>query len=154
MEIKITQVTDVKSDNRGGVSSKIHAGNEQYYVNEDATVLVGKTVDITYETKTSKKGNQYKVAKINKVLDGDSPSQNGHIRWADYHKMASIAHALARTLEPDEKEIAPDESCNNQTFIKLDRSSARAAILNTVMIAFSNGKISLPNEEEDDTIPF
>src|SRR5678815_2853761 len=70
-------------------------------------------------------------------------SSNGHIAWEDYRTMAEAAHELAGELEPDDREIEPGED-GNKYYVKLDRSAARAAILNTVMIAFANGKIALP----------
>jgi hypothetical protein len=71
--------------------------------------------------------------------------------WAEYKSMAFAAHSLAEMLEPD----LPHHE--NEPFI--DRSSARTAIVNTVMIAFSNGKVQAPKPErepgqDDDTTPF
>lgn len=59
---------------------------------------------------------------------------NGHIPWEDYEQMMRAAHGVAWALEPDAGEHA-------------DRSTARAAIVNTVMIAFSNGKLALPKDD-------
>lgn len=150
MQITITQVTDVKPDSRGGMSSKIHAGNDQYFVNQDATNLNGKTVEISYEEKTSKKGNKYKVANILKVIEAQSGNGNGNgaVHWAAYHAMMRLAYAAAVEVEPDISLGCTADGIES----KVDRSKARAAIVNTVMIAFTNGK--LKHDELDDDIPF
>jgi len=72
---------------------------------------------------------------------------NGHIPWEDYRRMAEHAHMLAARLEPDGTETS--QSDNNFQATLIDRSAARAAILNTVMIAFSNGKIALPKQPDE-----
>lgn len=153
MKVKIDKVTDVKSDQRG-TSCKMHAGNSYWFVNEDATPLAGKEVEIDVTEKTSAKGNKYSIAKIVKVLEGAAPgggggNGNGHIAWSEYEQMAGLAHQLALTMEPD---AVADHGQEGAPIITVDRSTARAAILNTVMIAFSNGKISLP--AADDDMPF
>jgi len=66
-----------------------------------------------------------------------TPSQlampNSHlIPWAEYERTLRAAHAIAMELEYSATE---------------DRSQARAAIINTVMIAFTNGKIAAPLPE-------
>jgi hypothetical protein len=62
--------------------------------------------------------------------------------WEEYKGMAFAAHSLAEMLEPD----LPHHE--NEPFI--DRSSARTAIVNTVMIAFSNGKVQAPKPDTRD----
>lgn len=148
MQITIDKVSDVKSGEYGK-SCKIYHGNDTYYVNEDATPLIGKKVELTdIVPKTSKQGRQYKVAKIANVIESvpTTANGNGKITWDAYRAMAQAAHELAGKLEPDGNELVGEDS-----YIKIDRSSARAAILNTVMIAYSNGKIFVP---EDDDMPF
>lgn len=153
-QYQIDKVSDIKPGRNGQVSSKIHSGNDYFYINADGTPYVGKTVQFDIEEKTSAKGNKYRIAHNLKVIEA-AAAANGGIAWADYFKMASIAHALARTLEPDEMHLEPVE--NGGTAVKridIDRSQARAAILNTCMIAFANGKIALPDENEADEMPF
>jgi hypothetical protein len=144
MQTIIESFSDLKTTERGP-SAKIKVSNgDQIYINEDPTNLVGKTVDIDVNDKTSQKGNRYKVGTIIKVHEASaataSSNGNGKITWDAYRAMAEAAHSLAGKLEPD----VPDGN--------LDRSSARAAILNTVMIAYSNGKIVL--SEDDDNFPW
>lgn len=64
------------------------------------------------------------------------PTTNGKIPWADCKDMILLAHTLACQLEPD----GVDEDLAKPT----DRSQARCAIVNTVMIAFTKGLIALP----------
>lgn len=151
MQITIDSFSDLKQTDRGP-SAKIKAGNESFYVNEDPTNLVGKTVEIEVTEKTSAKGNKYRIAKITKVLEkaGGSNGAGGGITWEEYRTMAQLAHALAATLEPDALETNQGEG---PSVVNVDRSTARAAILNTVMIAFSNGKIAAP-EADDEEMPF
>lgn len=150
MQITIDKVTDVKQG-QYGPSCKIHHGNDIYYLNEDGTQYTGKAVEITVEEKTSGRGNKYKIAKIVKVLDGAAAGNgngNGHaVQWADYAMVARHAHKLACELEPDGyKDDGPSEGAPATA---VDRSTARAAIVNTALIAFSNGKIAI-----EDDIPF
>jgi len=82
-------------------------------------------------------------------------SGNGHSGAAtidDYKEIAMRAHGIAASLEPD----IPNQDPGDQY---VSRAVARAAIVNTFLIAFSNGKISLPEEDNppppfDDDIPF
>lgn len=80
----------------------------------------------------------------------DNSNGNGHggISWVDYRDMAMLAHGLAKELEPDVASSDVDLEGRRVITPEIDRATARAAILNTVMIAFSNGKISLPDEDE------
>jgi hypothetical protein len=145
MQITVTQVSDVKT-NQQGTSSKVHAGNDYYYVNEDATQYIGKTLEITSEEKTSQAGRKYKVAKILNVLGGApaaSANGNGKVEWSDYDKLARVAHKLALELEPD---TIADEANN---IITVDRSRARVTFVNTALMALKDGKLWL-----DDDIPF
>lgn len=138
MQLHIDSFSDLKQGERGP-SAKIKCGNSSYYVNEDPTNLVGKDVEAEITEKTSAKGNKYSIARIIKVLEEKSAgaqASNGKVAWLEYQIVAKAAHALALDLEPDY------EAGN------IDRSAARAAIVNTAMIAFANGKISMPEVEE------
>jgi hypothetical protein len=149
MQVTIQQVSDVKVG-QYGPSCKIHTTSGDYFVNEDATPLLGKTVEAEVTEKTSKSGNKYKVAKIIKVIEAAAAQQNGNgkITWDSYRAMAEAAHELAAKLEPDRHTGLND----TEPTLIVDRSQARASILNTVMIAYSNGKIFVP--EIDDDMPF
>ncbi len=157
MQTKIESFSDYKT-NQYGPSAKVKLSNGDYvFINEEPAPLVGKTVDIEVTDKPNKAGTRtYKVGKISKVYEATAANSNGNnngkISWDDYRAMAEAAHDLAAKLEPDAKRIGPNDD-GLETFISLDRSTARAAILNTVMIAYSNGKIFVP-ADEDDIPPF
>ena len=66
---------------------------------------------------------------------GQPAASNGKIKWSDWQQITEVAHELACKLEPDDQ---GEHVC--------ERSVARAALVNTVLIAFSNGKLELPTE--------
>jgi len=151
----VQSFSDLKT-NEFGTSAKVQLGNgESVFINEDPAKLVGKTVDIEITKKNSKAGREYKIGKIIKVHEatvtasaqGANGNNNGKITWDAYRAMAEAAHELANKLEPDGSFNTDDSGA----YQNMDRSTARAAILNTVMIAYSNGKIFVP---EDDDMPF
>ena len=99
-----------------------------------------------------KPSGKFKWAKLVKEIgSGNSSGRGGGgsgIPWESYAAMARLAHELALEMEPDET--------GSESHFE-DRSQARAAIMNTVMIAFSNGKIALPDDEgipPDADMPF
>ena len=55
--------------------------------------------------------------------------------WADYERVARAAHRLAVELEPRDPSV-------------IDPSTARMAFVNTTIIAYGQGKVGLPPEEE------
>lgn len=143
--ITIDRVTDIKQG-QYGLSSKIHAGNDAYYVNSDATEYAGKTVDVEFTEKKSAKGNVYKIAKILGLAKEQPAYANGATQpWSEWEAMAARAHALAKVLEPDTTRLN-----NEELIVEVDRSRARMAFVATILIAFSNNKIA--TEESD--IPF
>jgi hypothetical protein len=143
MQVRIDSVSDVTNDPHKGTSSKITCGGINYFVQEDATPHLGKMVEITSEERKSRAGNKYNVAKIVRVLgEAAAGTPNGGITWNDYQNAVKLAHGAALALEPD----LTDE--NGVTLV--DRSMARARLVNTAMIAFSNGRIFIPEDE----IPF
>jgi len=156
MQLTIESFSDYKKTDRGP-SAKIKCTNgDLIYINEEPGPLVGKTVDMDVNEKTSQKGNRYKVGKILKVYEASEAASSNGITWDAYRAMAEAAHELARKLEPDGQEIGETQTGGEDhalPIVTVDRSSARAAILNTVMIAYSNGKIVVP-EGDDDIPPF
>lgn len=140
MQLKIEAVGQQKTSQYGEYFG-VKAGGVWYNVQGPRQDLKGKTFEA--EVKDSGK---FKWAKLLKEAGAPAPSGNGAshgaVAWDDYEKMADMAHSMATRLEPGDP-------------------AARAAILNTVMIAYSNGKIALPKEEPppdappfDDDIPF
>lgn len=154
MQVTIDKISDIKQGQRGGVSSKIHAGNDYWYVNEDGSHYVGQVVQFDEEHKQSAKGNKYRIAHNVKVVEQPTTQQyaNGATQpWSEWEAMAARAHALAKVLEPDERKIEPGED-GNAYYVTLDRSRARMAFVATVLIAFSNGKIAA--DEDEGPVPF
>jgi len=155
MQTKIESFSDLKT-NEFGTSAKVLLGNgEQVYINEDPAKLVGKTVDIEITKKNSKAGREYKIGKIAKVYEATATASNGNgngkITWDAYRAMAEAAHDLAAKLEPDEIDVS--EATGHET-VRTDRGSARAAIVNTTMINYCQGRITVPKDDEDDIPPF
>ena|SRR5690348_8798183 len=144
--ITIDRVSDIKQG-QYGLSSKIHAGNDAYYVNSDATEYTGKTVDVEFTEKKSAKGNVYKIAKILGLAKEQAAYANGATQpWSEWEAMAARAHQLAKVLEPDATRLN-----NAELIVDVDRSRARMAFVATVLIAFSNGKIA---DDGEDLVPF
>src|SRR6476660_6495675 len=107
-QILIDKVTDVKPGRNGSFSSKIHSGNDFWYVPIDATQYANKRVEIDWEEKTSQKGNKYRVATIEKTVSEQPAYANGATQpWSEWESMAARAHALAKVLEPDEFVFPP-----------------------------------------------
>jgi hypothetical protein len=156
MQVTIDKISDIKQGQRGGVSSKIHAGNDYWYVNEDGSHYVGQVVQFDEEHKQSAKGNKYRIAHNVKVVEQPTTQQyaNGATQpWSEWEAMAARAHALAKVLEPDEFVFPPQGGSEDpERLVRVDRSMARMRFVNTVLIAFSNGKIAA--DEDEGPVPF
>jgi flagellar hook assembly protein FlgD len=161
MKTTIESFSDYKT-NQYGPSAKVKLGTgDQVFINEQPEPLIGKTVDIEITDKPNKAGTRtYKIGKISKVYEQSTATATnsngnnngaGKITWDAYRAMAEAAHSLAMKLEPDEIDVS--EATGHET-VRTDRGSARAAILNTVMIAYSNGKIFVPEDDDDQIPPF
>lgn len=156
MQIRIDSVSDIKTG-QYGVSSKIKAGNESYYANEDATPYIGHSVDAEISEKKSAKGNIYKIAKILGIAKvQQSPAESAHdghaLTWEQYETIIKDAHRLISELEPDGYGGPINGGEDAPQLITIDRSRARVAFLSTIVIAASNGKIAVG--DDDPGIPF
>jgi hypothetical protein len=86
----------------------------------------------------------------NPILGGLPQAKNGNSAesklamptWEEVSRVANAARTLAWMLEPD---IPCDPKTNDQY---ISCGKARAAIINTIFIAFTNGKIQAPPEEK------
>jgi len=111
--------------------------------------------EIYNQLKLSKTGIIQEVIETNETSAAQtSDNQNGRrgIEWWDYIQAMRGAHTIAAELEPDDIPGDPDARPK-------DRSTARAALVNTMMISLSMGQLSLPPKEpegpkDDDSIPF
>lgn len=136
--ITVEAVTKEAKESKGRRYWGVKSGNRWINMFMDTPPQKGQKLNA--EIKTSEyNGKTYHWGEI--VTPKAPPAEshaasNGAHDWADYRYMAKLAHELASELEPDSESGMPD------------RASARAAILNTVMIAFSNGKVKLPDEDE------
>jgi len=95
------------------------------------------------------------------ATNGAKPLSNGKIPWLEFQLAFKAAHALALDCEPDLTEEAESETAlgeaHNNLLVRVDRSQARAALVNTFVIAFSNGRIEapeVPDSDDDDPTPF
>ena len=152
MQVTIQSVKDVKQG-QYGLSSKIVTNAGEFFVNEDATARVGKSFEIEVTEKTSAQGRQYKIAKLVKEIAGAvaQASGNGYAhKLDDFIFVAHEAHKLACELEPDGV-ASPPAGSEEQPITTIDRSRARAAIVNTFVMAFSKGQIAIPSADD---IPF
>lgn len=149
MQVQVTGCSDIKT-NEKGTSSKMICGDKSYWVQEDATAHIGKTVEIEVAEKTSQAGRKYMVAKITKVLTAaQAPASNGRVKWEDYKQIAKAAHELALELEPDGISGSPETP-----LVTIDRSQARIAFVQTALVALRDGRIELPAAGDDGEIPF
>jgi len=138
MQIQIEATSEVKKSNNGSTYTAIkYGGGSWVNVWGEHSGKKGQTINITEPTKF--KGNTF-WAKEDKTKPEpppqleQPPSSSGKLTKADYKNWLRDMFSLAVELEPDSPE-------------------ARAALVNTAMIALSNGKIELdeegfPSEEE------
>lgn len=154
-QLTITEVSDVKQG-QYGLSCKIKCTDGQmYYINEDATPRIGKPFEANIQEKISANKRKYKIAYPVKELElelmgAPTPASNGKLTLNECREMAKFAHDLALELEPDEQDATLQSTL-------VDRSVARMALVNTLLIAFTSNNskgISLAENKDDDNIPF
>lgn len=118
-----------------------HSDGNWYNLIVDAKPSQGQTFDVDVKTREFQ-GKTYRWAEIVKKPAASHATGNGNgaaVSWTEYELMMSLAHHAATQLEPDSDIV--------------DRSTARAALVNTVMIAFTNGKIVVDKEDENEPPP-
>jgi len=157
-------VGPVKQGQRGEYFS-VKCGQTWFFVEggeEQRSLIQNKNFNATVRPSKNPKYNSWmaivaieddKPAPKAEEAEAEAPTErrsNNGIPVNDWMSAMKEFHKLALELEPDElakqftdTEVAPIE------LVKTDRSVARAAILNTCMIALSNGKIDMA-----DDIPF
>jgi hypothetical protein len=69
-----------------------------------------------------------------------SPAAPASATWDDIRRVANAAKDLAWAIEPD---VGCDPKTNDQY---VSCATARAAIINTIMIAFTNGRVQAPKD--------
>lgn len=132
-----------------------HDGQWLALTHENRQLLAGLTPGLEIEISEPKQYRNTWFASLKKVIEKPPPAEEaskpappqpgkangGGIAWIDYLDAIRAAHAVALELEPDVEGGIPD------------RSQARAALVNTLAIALTNGRIELPKDEEPET-PF
>jgi hypothetical protein len=151
MEIIVNKVTKESRQAQGKTYWGVeHGGNWYNFVtNDKPKVGFRYNVEVNESQWNGKTYRWAKPAASPKSEQRAKPNGNGNgqIKWDDYAEMMRAAHSLANELEPD-----------RETDVGMSKAAARAALVNTAMIAFSNGKIALeegpPPPEDDGGIPF
>lgn len=82
--------------------------------------------------------------------DKEAEKKDERLKWDDVRAIAEAAHEMAMKMEPDLKDVEPTEE-GNRYAMTVDRSKARIALVNTILIAFTSGKFIVP--EVDDMAP-
>jgi len=146
MEIKILGVTAVKKTAKGKEYTGIKYGEGQWVnVWGDHTDKKNKTMTISDIQVFGKSGwakeekpvQQPEVSQhwMMTQTSSDKLTKGGYKRWLE--EMWELAMKLEPDLEPTEHHAL------------CDRSDARAALVNTAMIAWTNGKLQDEYEEEE-----
>ena len=138
---------------------------------EDLSKSVGRYIEITRPEKIGNNDWAYFQAWVEeKPPPGPSPgptptkpeaqgqdrATTGRLAWIDYVLAMKAAHRVAMDLEPDDftlNQLGADETHGPSRQTLYDRSQARAALVNTAMIALSQGRIDPPLLEADDEPP-
>lgn len=118
MKVRIEKTTrDLRRDRDGNDSTRVMFNGEWYSMSGDMRKLYNKTVDVEV------KGKWARLVEATPHSNGIGPK----IKLSDYEQAMQIFHAAAARLEPDDPQ-------------------ARAALVNTALIALTNGKIELPKD--------
>ena len=133
MKVKVESCTKETRLTKGGVlHTGIKANGQWYNIVGDHRGLYGKEVELEIK-------GQWAT-----LIERASPSVNGNQRdkrdggridWEEYVVAVREAHMIANELEPDENQMVEGH---------INRAQARAALVNTMMIALTDGKIGLP----------
>jgi hypothetical protein len=115
----------------------------------EAKPAKGETIDVNITERRGNNGQSYKDAfpvmpplAPEPVEVKAAPKQ---ITWDSTREFIKAAHNVALVLEPDE--------IDDGNAVRTDRSTARAAITNTLVIAYTSGKILVPDEADEYTPP-
>lgn len=137
MMVKIESCTKDTRTTKGGVlHTGIKANGQWYNIAGDQRNLYGKEVNLEINGQWAKLVKQSAMAITGKSSSDDNQLQ---IAWEDYIVAVRKAHLVANDLEPDENRTIDGH---------INRSQARATLVNTMMIALTNGQISLPQTGE------
>lgn len=134
VEVKVQGVNHGKTQ-KGKDKTQLFDGKNWFNLLGKVEGLEGKTVNL----KPTGFRDWYELAFIadekSETGNGSALSTSSKIEWSIYMDLVRSAHDLAKDLEPD----IPGEGG-----ALLDRSEARRAIVNTILIAHSNGAFEFP----------
>ena len=140
MHLTVGEVSEGKSTSKGEKYYPGKAGGQLYYFNEP--VSVGDVLDCEVRESSYNRNGKTMTSRWAKVLSKAKPASSGaNIKSGDYIAAMKVFHTVASELEPEDPQ-------------------ARARILNTALIAFTNGKIDMSDEEDvpppddSDDVPF
>lgn len=138
MKVKIQSCTkELRQTQKGESYTGVKINGQWYNVPGDVRNLYNKEVDVEI------KGKWARILQP-AASNGAGPNGGVCISWWEYIDAMRTAHEAARELEPDD-------------------GQARAALVDTAMIALTNGRVKLPPKAEsesdapppdDDDIPF
>ena len=147
MKVKVESCTKETRLTKGGVMhTGIKVNGAWYNMAGDHRGLYGKEVDLEI------KGSWATLVQAaTPPTDFPTSQRNGvpshPIEWEEYVAAMREAHLIANELEPDENQTVEGH---------INRAQARAALVNTMMIALANGKLRLPpaGEPPEEGTPF
>lgn len=142
MRVKIEKTTrELKQDRNGNDCTGVMFGGEWYNMPGDQRKLFNKTVDVEVKGKWARLVQAQASGGAHANGNGAGPK----IKLADYERVMRRFHSIASELEHDD-------------------AQARTALVDTALIAYSNGKIEIAPEDDetgagtgapfDDDIPF
>lgn len=148
MRLKIEAVTkESKESPRGERYWGVKSGETWFNLKTDKQPRVGDVLDVDVK-ETEYKGKIYRWATINETQPEPTEEKRASASpastrptWTEVKIVLREAHFIALELEPDVESGA-------------DRAAARAAIVNTVIIAFTKQGFDLDLPDAADDVPF
>ena len=159
MLLKIDSVTkEPRTSADGTVHWGIKSGEQWYNLCQEEKPVWRSTIDVEVKSETFK-GRTTRWARVIQLGQTTTPKQSalspeektalapaktngngagsGKIPWLEYERVVKKASEIASMLEPGETD-----------------ASARAAIINTIVIAFTRGDVMAPEHVEGEDAPF
>jgi len=150
MQIKIEEVLgDVKQNKDGqsylnvkaqGKYLNLSFPDNPFPINAGDTVEIEEIRESKYRGRDGKEKLSRWATLAKKQPEKQAESSTGKISFWSYMDAMKIAHGVAMDLEPDD----PNGG---------DRSQARAALVDTAMIALTTHRIDLPPEPDEESVP-
>lgn len=144
LEIKVQRVSEGQTQ-KGKPKTGLYDGKQWVNVFGHFGAKAGDTVIVKPSGITNWYEFEFKKEPepSSKEANGDEPPDGepvrGKLKWPEYMALVQAAHALAMSLEPDG--YTED---GTKGIIVVDRSSARHAILNTILMQYTRGAFEYP----------